>query len=84
MRLVAFLAAAGTTTCLVLAACHDQPPVPPPQPPQPTNPTNLVLAETELDASIVEEASVGLDAANGILDAPPPTLRALQSGSPAR
>jgi hypothetical protein len=75
MRLIALgaaVAVAVAVSMLSMAACHDQPPVPP-RPTNPTNHSSSVLAETELDASITEDASPSLDAARGAFDAPPPT-----------
>lgn len=63
MRLVLLTAAAA----FAATACHNQPPVPS----QPTNPTNREVADTVIDASIVDDAGGGFDAAIGVIDAAP-------------
>jgi hypothetical protein len=70
MRLLLCLALAGA------AACHE-PEAPPPVPPRPTDPTNVrqavALEPTGeiLDASIVSETSLWLDATSFQLEATP-------------
>ncbi len=67
------IAASIAGACLAATACHQ--PEQPPVPPEPTKPTSALVAERELDASIVADGGSPVDVSVGLVDAIPVTPR---------